>query len=66
MFQSMGRISYIASPRNKAEYVGHWAHQNTQFYYNGLHHDQITAEDGPIEMGIERIHLSPHTLCTTI
>jgi len=39
--------------------VGHWGHQKTQMYYNGLHHDQITAEDGPIEMGIERINPSP-------
>jgi len=34
--------------------VGHWAHQTTQMYYNGVHHPQIAADDGPIELGIER------------
>jgi len=33
---------------------GHWAHQGTQMYYNGLPHDQITAKDGPVQLGLER------------
>jgi len=53
----MGWISYFRSEIELI--VGHWGHQKTQMYYNGLHHDQITAEDGPIEMGIERINPSP-------
>jgi len=33
---------------------GHWAHQPTKLYYNGLHHSEIAAEDGPIQLGLER------------
>ena len=34
-------------------------------YYNGLHHDQIMAKDGPIQNGIERnnqYHVVNHRL----
>jgi hypothetical protein len=36
---------------------GHWAHQSTKLYYNGLPHAQITEKDAPVQLGIERI---PH------
>jgi len=48
----MGWITYGISQMVLIE--GHWAHQGTKLYYNGLPHAQISAKDGPLQLGIER------------
>ena len=38
---------------NELLILGHWAHQPTKMYYNGLPHPKIM--DGPVELGIESL-----------
>lgn len=52
----MGWITYFHLENTKA---GHWAHQPTKMYYNGLPHADISAKDGPIQLGIERSRPTP-------
>lgn len=33
---------------------GHWGHQKTKMYYNGLKHEDIMRKEGPVFGNIER------------
>lgn len=48
----MGWIPYVLIVTRLI--TGHWGHQKTKLYYNGLKHDDIMKENGPIFDGIER------------
>jgi len=46
--------------------VGHWAHQPTKLYYNGVTHAEITASDGPTRNGIDRKYFHLKTRFTPL
>jgi anaerobic selenocysteine-containing dehydrogenase len=46
-------MDYVWAVVNVLLMLGHWAHQPTKMYYNGLPHPKIM--DGPVELGIESL-----------